>query len=75
MIRRRRRSKRTSNAGKQLTSKALDLTVGEGHETVSLEEVKDTLTQKIHDDTDVASVIKAIPQVDASIPILIIVGF
>jgi len=64
-----------SNAGKQLTSKALDLTVREGHETVALEEVKDTLTQKIHDDADVTPVIEAIPQVDATIPILIIIGF
>lgn len=64
----------TSNTGEELSSKALDLAVGKRDEAVALKEVKDALTEKIHDDADVAAVVKAVPKVDASISVLIIIG-
>lgn len=64
----------TSNAGKELAGKALNLAVREGDESVALEKIKDALTEEIHDYADVASVIEAIPQVNTAIPILLIVG-
>lgn len=64
----------TCNAGEELPSEALDLAVGERDEAVALKEVKDTLAKKIHYDADVAAVVKAVPKVDASISVLIIVG-
>lgn len=63
----------TRNARKQLPSEALDLAVGEGHEAVAFEKVKDTLAKEVHDDANVSTVVEAVPQVDASIPIILII--
>lgn len=64
----------TSNTGEELSSKALDLAVGKRDEAVALKKVKDTLTEKIHDDANMAAVVEAVPKVDASVSVLIIVG-
>jgi hypothetical protein len=61
----------TGNTGKKLTSKLLDLTAREGNESVTLQEVKHTLTQQICHDAYMVPEIKAVPQVDA----LVAVGF
>lgn len=58
-----------------MPGKALYLTVGEGHKLIALEEVENALAQQIHDDADVPSVIKAITEVDTSIPILRVIRF
>ena len=58
-----------------MSSKVLNLAVGEGNERVALEEVKDTLSEQIHDNADMAPVIKAVPQVYTSISVLCIVRF
>lgn len=63
----------TSDAGKQLTSKGQDLTVGEGHKIVLLQEVKHALPKQIHDDANVATEIEAVPQMNATVPILLVV--
>ncbi len=56
-----------------MASETLDLAVGEGDKVVALEEVKDTLTQEIHDDTDVAPEVEAVAKMDAPVPVLIVV--
>ena len=50
----------TGNAGEQLTRKTLDLAVGERDEAVTLEKIEDALVKQIHDDADVAAVIKTV---------------
>lgn len=52
----------------------MDLTVGERYKVVALQEIEDTGAQKVHDDANVAAVVETIPQVDTSIPVLLIVG-
>jgi hypothetical protein len=52
--------KLTGYTGKQLSSETLDLAVGKRHKVIGLEEVKDTLSQQIHDDADVTSIIEAV---------------
>jgi hypothetical protein len=64
----------TSNASKQLPSKALNLTVGEGHKVVALEEVEDALAKQVHDDANMSLVVEAIPQVYAPVPVMFVVG-
>ena len=64
----------TSDAGEELTGKALDLTVGKRREDVALKEVKHALSEQVSDDADVISVIEAIPQMDALVPIVLVVG-
>lgn len=53
----------------------MDLTVGKRNKVVALEKVEDTLTQQVHNDADVPSVVEAITEVYAPIPVLGIVGF
>lgn len=67
-------SRLTRHAGKQLSGKVLNLTIGERHESVSFQKVEDTLAKQIHDNADVPSIIEAIPEVDASIPVFIVIG-
>jgi hypothetical protein len=52
----------------------LDLAVRERNESIALEEIKHALIEQVHDDADVAAVVEAIPEMDASIPVLLIVG-
>lgn len=63
----------TSHAGQELTSKRLDLAVWEGHKVVALEEVEHALAEEIHDDANVTPVIEAVPEVDATVPVLLVV--
>jgi hypothetical protein len=56
-----------------LPGKALDLAVGERHELVALEKVEDALPEEVHDDADVAPEVETIPEMNASIPVLLIV--
>ena len=64
----------TGYAGEQLTCKVLDLAVWEGHKVVALQEVEDALAEEVHDDADVAAVIEAVTQMDASVPVLLVIG-
>ena len=64
----------TSNAGKQLSGKVLYLAVRERYEVVALEEVEDALPQEIHDDADMSAIVEAVPEVYASIAVLLVVG-
>jgi hypothetical protein len=57
-----------------LPGKVLNLAVRKGDKAVALEKVENALPQEIHDDADVASVIEAVSQVDASISIFLVVG-
>lgn len=52
----------------------MNLTVWERCEAVALQEVKDALSQEIHDNANMTSIIKAVTQVDAAIPVLVVVG-
>jgi predicted ABC-type ATPase len=51
------------------------LTVGKGHKTIALEKVEDALAKQIHDDANVATVIKAVSQMNTAISIVVVVGF
>lgn len=64
----------TSHTGEQLSSKVLDLTVGERDEIVALQEIEYALAEEVHDNADVAPVVKAIAKVDTTIPVLRVVG-
>lgn len=65
----------TSNAGKQLASKALNLAVREWYEAVALKKVKDTLPEQVGNNADVAAVVETVAEMDTPIPVLIVVGF
>ncbi|KAI6767031.1 hypothetical protein HG531_011391 [Fusarium graminearum] len=65
----------TGNAGEELAREALNLAVRERNKAVALEKVKDTLVKQVHDDTDVAAVIKTVSEVDASVTVLLVVSF
>ena len=65
----------TSNTGKELSGKGLDLAVRERHKGVAFQEIEDTLSQQIHDNTDVSSVIETVPQMYTSVSIFPVVGF
>lgn len=65
----------TGNAGEELSSKILDLTVRERDEAIALKKVKDTLAQQIHDDADMSPVVEGVSEVNAAIPVLVVVGF
>lgn len=43
----------TSHTCEELTCKTLDLRAGKGHKAIAFEKIKDALTQKIGDNTDV----------------------
>lgn len=62
------------NTGEQLLRKLLDVRTGEGHEAVALEEVEDALPVQICHDADVVSEIEAVPEVDASVDVVLVVG-
>lgn len=66
--------KLTGDAGKELSSKALNVGAGEWCEVVPLQEVKDAFAEKVCDNADVISVVEAFPEMDASIPIVLVVG-
>lgn len=68
------KDKLTSNTSEQLPGKVLDLAVGKRYEVVALEEVKDALPQKVHDDADVSAVVEAISEMYATIAVLLVVG-
>lgn len=57
-----------------MSGKVLDLAVRKGDKAVALEKVENALPQEIHDDADVASVIEAVSQVHASVPVFLVVG-
>lgn len=62
------------DTGEQLLRKFLDVRTGEGHEAVALEKVEDALPVQICHDADVVSEIEAVPEVDASVDVVLIVG-
>lgn len=53
----------------------MNLAVGKWNEMVAFEEVKDTLTQKIHDNADMTAIVEAVSQVNAAISVGRIIGF
>ena len=65
----------TGNAGKELSSKALNMAVWKRNEGVALEKVKYTLTEQIHDKADMTPEIEAVSEMNASVFVFIIVGF
>lgn len=62
----------TCNTRQELPSKALNVGVGEGNEAVALEKVEKTEIQQIRDDTDMATVVKAVPEVYTPISVVCI---
>lgn len=64
---------RTSNTGKQLASKLLNMTAGKWHKTIALEEIKHTLAKKVSDNTNVVSEVEAIPEMDAFVAIALVI--
>jgi len=65
----------TSNAGEELSGKALNLAVRKWHKLVALEKIEYTLTKQIHDNTNVASVVETIPKMYAAVSVFVIIGF
>jgi hypothetical protein len=65
---------RTGHACEKLSCETLDLAVGERDEVVALEEVEHALAQEVHDDADVASEVEAVSEVNATIPIILVIG-
>lgn len=49
------------------------MTAGKWHKPIALEEIKHTLTQKVSDDTNVVSEVKAIPEMDAFVTIALVI--
>ena len=64
----------TSHAGEELPSEVLDLAVWKRNKGVALEEVKDTLAQKIHDNANMPLVVEAVAEVDAAVAVFLVVG-
>lgn len=65
--------KLTGYAGEQLPGKILNLAVWKWDEVVALEEIEHALAEKIHNDANVASVVETIPQVNASVSVVLVV--
>jgi hypothetical protein len=63
----------TSYTRKELSGETLDLRAGKWHKSISLEEVKDTLSQKICDNADVVSEVEGITQMDAFVAVGLVV--
>jgi len=63
----------TSNAGEELACKLLDVTAGEGHKRVALQEIKDTLAEEVGDDTDVVSEVESVPQMNTLVAVVLVV--
>lgn len=68
-------NKHTSNTSEQLTSKTLDLAIGERDEVVAFEKIEDARPKKIHDDAYMTSEVEAITKMDASVTVVLVVGF
>ena len=51
----------------------MNLAAGERHETVSLEEIKHTLTKQICHDTDMVAIIETVSQMDTLISVLFVI--
>ena len=60
------------NRAEQLTSEGLDVRPGEGHEATTLEEVEHGEAEEWRDDTDVASPVEAVAELDAAVAVLFI---
>ena len=56
-----------------MARKVLNLAIGKGNEIVALKKIEDALTQKIHDDANVAAVVEAVTKVDAAVAVLLVV--
>lgn len=63
----------TCHTGKELSSKALNLTAWERYKPVSFQEVEDTLAQQVSHNTNVISEVKTVPQMYAFVPIRFVV--
>jgi hypothetical protein len=66
--------KLTGDTRKELAGKLLDMSAGERHKGVALEEIKDALAQKIGDDTDVVAEVKRVSQVDTLVAVVLVVA-
>lgn len=53
----------------------MDLAVGKRNEVVAFEKIEDTRSKEIHDDAYMTSEIEAITKMDASVTVLLVVGF
>jgi hypothetical protein len=62
------------NASEQLLSKLLDVRAREWHEAVRLEKVEYTLTVEIGYNANVVAEVEAVPQVDTSVDVVLVVG-
>lgn len=59
----------TSDTGKELSRKTLDLAVRERYELIAFEEIEYALAQQVHDDADVAPVVEAVAEMNAPVTI------
>lgn len=52
----------------------LNVSTGERHKRVTLEEVKDTLAQEVSDDADVVAEVKRVSQVDTLVAVVLVIA-
>lgn len=62
------------HGSEQLPGKGLDVGAGERREAVALEKVKDAGAEQVGDDADVIPVVETLPQVDAVVAVVPVVG-
>ncbi len=60
----------TSNASQELSGKALDVGIRERNEAVAFEKIEETQVQKVCDDTDMATEVETVSEMDAPVSIV-----
>lgn len=68
------RGKLTGDAREELAGKLLDVSAGERHKGIALEEVKDALAQEVGDDADVVAEVERVSQVDTLVAVVLVVA-
>lgn len=63
----------TSNASQELSSKALDVGIRERDEAVAFEKIEQTQVQEIRDNTDMATEVKTVPEMNTPVSIVRVV--
>jgi hypothetical protein len=63
----------TRNTGQELPSEALDVRVGERNKAVALQKIEQAQVEKVRDDTDMATEVETVPEMDTPVSIVRVV--
>jgi hypothetical protein len=63
----------TSYTGKKLSSETLNMRARKRHELISLQKIKDALTEQVCDNTDVISKVETVSQVNTLVAVVCVV--